>query len=73
MGLRPVGAASRTNAYFDYNFSLNDNDARMRFGVNNLHDRRPPLADYRYGFLGDLDIGTRRASPSISELDINLA
>ena len=60
VGLRPVGAASRTNAYFDYNFSLNDNDARMRFGVNNLHDRRPPLADYRYGFLGDLDIGTRR-------------
>lgn len=60
VGLRPVAAYKRLNAYLDYNFELNGNDTRMRFGVNNLHDRRPPLADYRFGFLGDLDIGTRR-------------
>ena len=60
VGLRPVAANKRLNAYLDYNFELNDKDARMRFGVNNLHDRRAPLADYRYGFMGDLDIGTRR-------------
>ena len=60
VGLRPVAAYKRLNAYLDYNFELNDNDVRMRFGVNNLHDRRAPLADYRYGFMGDLDIGTRR-------------
>jgi len=60
VGFRPVAPYKRLNAYLDYNFSLNDNDARMRFGVNNLHDRRPPLADYRFGFMGDLDIGTRR-------------
>ncbi|URQ64912.1 Plug domain-containing protein [SAR86 cluster bacterium] len=61
VALRPVAAFSRLNAYVDYRFDLNDANARLRFGVNNVHDRRAPLADYRFGFLGDLDNNTRRS------------
>ncbi len=48
------------NASVDYRFSLMDNeDLRVRLGVNNLTDERAPLADDSFGYFADVhrDLG----------------
>ena len=41
------------NANVDYSFDFNDIDTRVKFGVNNLTDKRAPIADESYGFFKD--------------------
>ena len=48
------------NVYSDYYTDFNDADLRIRFGVNNWHDRRAPLASSRQGYFEDLDNNLRR-------------
>ena len=47
-----VDSYTRVNAYVDYRFDIGGDDqrARLRFGVNNLFDESPPLADESRGF-----------------------
>jgi len=33
---------------------------RLRLGVRNLTDEKPPLADTNFGYLGDIDTGSGR-------------
>ena len=49
----PVDSQTRTNVYVDYRLSLGRNEttrARVRFGINNVGDTPPPLADESRGF-----------------------
>jgi outer membrane receptor protein involved in Fe transport len=48
----PVEAATRVNAYAEYRFgrSRSAPDLRVRFGINNLFDERPPLVDDSLGY-----------------------
>ena len=50
-----VDSLIRHNAYIDYKF-FNETDypVRMRFGVRNIFDEDPPLADEALGYLGSL-------------------
>lgn len=42
------------NASVDYTFRLmNDEDTRVKFGVNNVSDERAPLADDSFGYFAD--------------------
>ena len=41
------------NTKVDYNFDIGDTDMRIRLGVNNISDRRAPIADGSYGFFQD--------------------
>ena len=36
------------------NFTLNGNDARLRFMIKNIEDERAPLADGFFGFYSDI-------------------
>lgn len=53
----PVKSQTRTNVYLDYRMRLGGNDrtrARLRFGINNIGDTVPPLADESRGFVTDV-------------------
>ncbi len=41
------------NATVDYRWKMSDRSWRLRFGVNNLFDKRAPLADRYYGYFSD--------------------
>ncbi len=41
------------NGYFDYRVDLFDTGTRFRFGINNLTDKRAPLADRYFGYFAD--------------------
>ena len=41
------------NSTFDYNWKTAGRDWRLRLGVNNLFDKRAPLADRYFGFFAD--------------------
>jgi outer membrane receptor protein involved in Fe transport len=44
------------NLYVQYTLGAEtDRPLRLRFGVRNLADEKPPLADTNFGYLGDLD------------------
>lgn len=49
----PVASQTKINAYLDYRLQLGNTDnwgPRIRFGVNNLTDATPPIADESRGF-----------------------
>lgn len=48
----PVEEATRVNAYAEYRFGGRGSgpDVRVRFGINNLFDERPPLVDDALGY-----------------------
>ncbi len=47
----PVESYTRFNTYFDYRLGVGPADPlRIRFGINNITDERPPLADESRGF-----------------------
>ena len=52
-----IPAVTTWNSTFDYNFDMADRDWRLRFGVNNLFDKRAPLADRYFGFFADAHQG----------------
>lgn len=55
-----VPSMTTYNAAVDYRFSLMDEeDLRVRFGINNITDERAPLADVRFGYFSDMhrDLG----------------
>ena len=41
------------NASVDYRFDLWKSDTRVRFGVNNVANKRAPLADRYFGYFAD--------------------
>ena len=45
------------NGTFDYNWEMAEWDWRVRFGVNNLFDKRAPLADRYFGYFADAHPG----------------
>ncbi len=45
------------NSTFDYNWEMADRNWRLRLGVNNMFDRRAPLADRYFGFFADAHQG----------------
>ncbi len=50
-----IGEYQTHNAYVQYEFGHEtDQPLRLRFGVRNLFDEAPPLADTNFGYLGDL-------------------
>ena len=52
-----IPSVTTWNGTFDYNWDMADRDWRLRFGVNNLFDRRAPLADRYFGFFADAHQG----------------
>ncbi|PCJ51100.1 MAG: TonB-dependent receptor [Gammaproteobacteria bacterium] len=53
----PVDSFSRTNVYLDYKFDNNSylKGTRIKFGVRNINDEEPPLADeLAHGYFGAL-------------------
>ena len=48
-----IPSVTTWNATFDYNRELAGRDWRVRLGVNNLFDRRAPLADRYFGYFAD--------------------
>ena len=50
-----VGSWTRVNTFVDYRFDLGPADPlRIRFGVNNVFDNQPPLADETRGFFSSV-------------------
>jgi len=52
-----IPSVTTWNATFDYNWDMVDRDWRLRLGVNNLFDKRAPLADRYFGFFADAHQG----------------
>ncbi|MBT8095098.1 MAG: TonB-dependent receptor [Gammaproteobacteria bacterium] len=52
-GLFLIPAMTTYNTKVDYNFDVGETDMRIRLGVNNISDRRAPLADESFGFWKD--------------------
>ena len=48
-----IPSVTTWNATFDYNWELADRDWRLRLGVNNVFDKRAPLADRFFGYFAD--------------------
>ena len=48
-----IPSVTTWNATFDYNWDMIDRDWRLRIGVNNMFDKRAPLADRYFGFFAD--------------------
>ena len=45
-----IPSVTTWNGTFDYNWDMADRDWRLRLGINNLFDKRAPLADRYFGF-----------------------
>ena len=52
-----IPSVTTWNGTLDYNFDMADRDWRLRFGVNNMFDKRAPLADRYFGFFADAPQG----------------
>ena len=52
-----IPSVTTWNGTFDYNWDMYDRDWRLRFGVNNMFDKRAPLADRYFGFFADAHQG----------------
>ncbi len=52
-----IPSVTTWNATFDYNWDMVDRDWRLRLGINNLFDKRAPLADRYFGFFADAHQG----------------
>ena len=52
-----IPSVTTWNATFDYNWDMVDRDWRLRLGVNNMFDKRAPLADRYFGFFADAHQG----------------
>ena len=52
-----IPSVTTWNATFDYNWDMVDRDWRLRLGVNNMFDKRAPLADRFFGFFADAHQG----------------
>jgi len=48
-----IPSVTTWNGTFDYSWETAGRDWRLRFGVNNLFDKRAPLADRYFGFFAD--------------------
>ncbi|MGI9249590.1 MAG: TonB-dependent receptor domain-containing protein [Pseudohongiellaceae bacterium] len=49
----PIASMTTWNMSMDYNFSMFNQDSRVRFGINNIADERAPLADDSFGYYAD--------------------
>ena len=52
-----IPSVTTWNGTFDYNWDMVDQDWRLRIGVNNMFDKRAPLADRYFGFFADAHQG----------------
>jgi len=57
------------NSSVDYRFDIKNTDARIRFGINNLTDKRAPSADRYFGYFAD----AHRDSGRYYYLDLRLS
>ena len=48
-----IPAVTRWNATIDYRWEMAERNWRLRFGVNNVFDKRAPLADRFFGYFAD--------------------
>jgi len=61
-GIRYVIPSVTTwNASVDYRFDIRKADTRLRFGINNLTDKRAPLADGYFGYFADAHTDSGRS------------
>ena len=52
-----IPSVTTWNGTFDYRWEMAERDWRVRLGVNNLFDKRAPLADRYFGFFADAHQG----------------
>ncbi len=52
-----IPSVTTWNATVDYNWDMADRGWRLRLGINNLFDKRAPLADRYFGFFADAHQG----------------
>ncbi len=52
-----IPSVTTWNGTFDYRWKMYERDWRVRLGVNNLFDKRAPLADRYFGFFADAHQG----------------
>ncbi|WP_446830057.1 TonB-dependent receptor domain-containing protein [Candidatus Foliamicus sp.] len=52
-----IPSVTTWNGTIDYRWEMTDRDWRLRLGVNNLFDKRAPLADRYFGFFADAHQG----------------
>lgn len=48
-----IPSHSYWNTSADYNFEIGDFESRLRLGINNLTNKRAPLADRYFGYFSD--------------------